>query len=126
MTWAASRSLEDCINIIRRQIIYDVQVVVGPKYIGWDRGGEIAPKLLLVSTSKSQQSTNTQLNAWLQCDILVLHINHSLRMSVTKVTLVRRPIVDFVLVKRVRDFIGEDACRETRYQLFCFVCIRSM
>jgi hypothetical protein len=57
---------------------------------------------------------------------LVLDIDHPLRVGITEITLVRRSVVDFVLVEGILHFIGEDACREARNQLLGLVGVRCM
>ena len=54
--------------------ILHIEVVVGSKYIAGDNGGELATVLLSVA--------------------LVHHINHSFGMTVAKVAIMRRTIVD--------------------------------
>lgn len=43
-------------------------------------------------------------------DVLILNIDHTLRMGITKIALMRRSIVNLVFIQGVLDFIGEDAC----------------
>jgi len=45
--------------------------------------------------------------------LLILNINHTLRMRITKVALMWRSVVNFVLVERILDFVGEYAGGKT-------------
>jgi len=41
---------------------------------------------------------------------MILDIDHTLRMGITKVALMRRSIVNLVFIQGILDFVGEDAC----------------
>ena len=56
--------------------------------------------------------------------LLVLDINHTLRVSVSKVALVGRSAVDFVLVQGVFDFIREDTSGKAGDEFLGLVGIR--
>lgn len=58
--------------------------------------------------------------------LLVLHINHTLRVGIAKVTLVRRADVNLGLIKGVLHLVGEHACRETRHHLLHVVLVGCM
>ena len=49
MTCDSSKSLKDMNHYFLSASGKDVQVVIRPKYIGWNRRGKIAPKFLMVS-----------------------------------------------------------------------------
>jgi len=69
--------------------ILKIVVVMGTKDVGRNDRGEVAAILLVVS--------------------LVLNINHTLGVSVAKVGLVRRTIVNHGLVDGVAGLVGENA-----------------
>jgi hypothetical protein len=72
--------------------VLEVVVVVRTKDVGRDGRSEVAAKLLVVS--------------------VVVDVYEALAVSVTKVGLVGRSLVDVRLVDGVGDLVGEDAGRE--------------
>lgn len=88
----------------------DVQVVVRPEHVGGNRGGKVAAILILVGTDCIDEMTIAGSAQY--GNILVRDINHSLRMSVSEITLVWQAKVNLALVERVSHFIGEHTCRE--------------
>ena len=58
--------------------------------------------------------------------ILVLYINHTFRMCVSKVTFMRRSTMDLVFVQRIFNLVRENTCRKTRYNFRYFLLVRNL
>ena len=67
MTWESSKSLESMGQIILSACDRSnaVQVIIGPKHIGWDRRGEVAPEFITVSADTLlQRQLWADINTW--------------------------------------------------------------
>jgi hypothetical protein len=58
--------------------------------------------------------------------LLVLHVHHPFRVSVTEVTPMGRATVNLVLVEGVFDFVGENTCGEAGDEFLCLVRVSRM
>ena len=55
--------------------------------------------------------------------ILILYIDQAFRIGVSKITFMRRSVMDLGFIQRVFDLVGENTCGKARYKFcdFCFV-----
>jgi hypothetical protein len=77
--------------------VFKVIVIMGAEDVGGDDRGEVASVLLVVS--------------------LVLNIDHTLSVSITKVGFVRRTVVDHGLINGIGGLVGENTCGKAGHEL---------
>ena len=85
------------------------QVIVPSEDVRRDRGCEVVPELILVSTCDADSAEQDRCVHRLHLPILDIH--HPLRVCIAEIALVGQPKVDLGLVQGICDFIWKDACR---------------
>ena len=87
-----------------------VQVIMGAEYVSRDGRSKVGAELIIVCAVICCHGYSRCKCKCIRSYVLVGNVNHSFRMSITKVTWVWEAKMNLVFVKRVFNLVGVNAC----------------